>query len=115
MRVRVVLAVGRAAHHPQHSDPAGTDESDDQGGGQDQEDDVEPGGVVPGHPLVGELGLGWVGDQAEAREPNEAAKGPTLIGTPMVGGHPPFYSLTSYTVLEQLAGARVTGVAAGGL
>jgi len=33
----------------------------------------------------------------------------------MVGGHPPFYSLTSYTVLEQLAGARVTGVAAGGL
>ena len=111
----MVVGFGRAAHHAQHSEPAGAGESDDERGGEEEEDDVQPGGVVPRHTLVGDLGAGRARDQAEAREPNEAAKGPTLIGTPMVGGHPPFYSLTSYTVLEQLAGARVTGVAAGGL
>src|SRR6185437_16171712 len=41
-----------AAHHPQHRRAAGADEPDDQDGGQDQEGDVEPGGVVPGHALV---------------------------------------------------------------
>jgi hypothetical protein len=43
--VHVLVVVGRAAHHPQHSDPAGTDESNDQGGGQDQEDELDD---VPG-------------------------------------------------------------------
>jgi hypothetical protein len=62
------VTVGRAAHHAQHSEPVGADESNDQGGGEDQEDDVQPRGVVPGHALLGDLGVGRVRDQAEASE-----------------------------------------------
>jgi hypothetical protein len=40
---------------------------------------------------------------------------PGVPNGPKGGGHPPLYSLTSYTVLEQVAGAKVTGVARGGL
>jgi hypothetical protein len=41
--VVVFMGVRRAAHHPQHSDTAGADESRDQGGRDDQEDDIQPG------------------------------------------------------------------------
>src|SRR5271166_631436 len=36
VHVIVFVAVGRAAHHPQHSEPAGAEESDDQRGGEEQ-------------------------------------------------------------------------------
>src|SRR5208283_5710843 len=38
VHVIVSVTVGRAAHHAQHSEPAGADESDDQGGGEDRRD-----------------------------------------------------------------------------
>src|ERR1035441_1811386 len=59
---------GRAAHHPQHSYPAGADESHDQGAREHQEDDVKPGGVVPRHALVGNPGPSRIRDQAETAE-----------------------------------------------
>src|SRR6266568_5090183 len=46
------LAVGRvwdAAHHAEHGQPAGAEETDEQNSREYQKDDVEPGGVVPGH------------------------------------------------------------------
>jgi len=46
--VVVFVAIGRAAHHPQHSDPAGADESRDQGGGEDQAPGAKVTGVARG-------------------------------------------------------------------
>jgi hypothetical protein len=43
-----MVGVGQAAHHAQHGDPAGADKPNDEPGGEDEEGDVEPGGVVPG-------------------------------------------------------------------
>src|SRR5260370_13565745 len=44
----MLVAVGRTAHHAQHSEPAGAGEPRDQRGREGQEDDVQPRGVVPG-------------------------------------------------------------------
>src|SRR6516165_8318305 len=56
-----VLGVGRTAHHAQHSEPSGADESDDQRGREEEEDDVQPGGVVPRHAWSGSLALAGLG------------------------------------------------------
>src|ERR1039457_2562057 len=68
VHVAVSPGAGRAAHHPQHSPPAGADESHDQGAREHQEDDVKPGGVVPRPALVGNPGPSRIRDQAETAE-----------------------------------------------
>jgi hypothetical protein len=60
----VVWRVGGAAHHAQHDDPAGAQEPHDEYGGQDEEGDVEPGGVVPCDALLHYLRVALAGDQA---------------------------------------------------
>ena len=42
------VPVGTAAHHLEHRGAPGTEEPDQQRSGQQQEDDVEDRGVVPG-------------------------------------------------------------------
>jgi len=73
--VVVFVAIGRAAHHPQHSDPAAR------------------GSLI--------VTLMFTG-------PVTAPKGAKM------GPHPPLHGTISYTVLEQQADAKVTGVARGG-
>src|SRR3954452_21879243 len=60
--------VGAAAHHGQHRAAAGAHEPDQQGDGEDEGCDVEPGGVVPGDRLLTDLRPAVVGHQAEGTE-----------------------------------------------
>ena len=64
----VLLLGGAAAHHLEHRGAARADEPYDECRGDQQEDDVEDGGVVPGDAGVGDFGCPIGGDEPEATE-----------------------------------------------
>jgi hypothetical protein len=47
MRMMSMAGLGRPVHHPQHPKPTGSQEPQNEQGGKDEEDDIEPGRVVP--------------------------------------------------------------------
>jgi putative membrane protein len=67
--------VGFPAHYGEHLPAAGAQQPDDQGGGEDQEGDVEDGGVVPADAVVADAGVpGSRRDQAEGAGPGRGER-----------------------------------------
>src|ERR1017187_8167303 len=68
MGVLIGLGAWRAAHHLEHADAARPDEPVTQRRGEDSEDDVEHGGVIPLDGSLRDRGVAAGRDQAEAAE-----------------------------------------------